>query len=183
MSVAGTTGTADPRAVDDDGRDGWTGDGGPAVPADPRDPRDRRPRPAGRRWLRWLLVAAVLAGALLSPEVRHQLSLSLTHQPDPFTELYLDDAAVAHRAVAPGAPISFRFTIVNHESRDTAYPWTVTVDDGPSASAPATGIMNVADGGAATVAVTVAGPAAGHEVRVAVHLDERPETLQFLVTA
>jgi hypothetical protein len=134
-----------------------------------------------RRWAFGLVAAALAALSLTVPEVRHQVALSFTHQPDTFTELWLESEPTVATDDRGGATASLRFTIANHEARTMDYPWTVTVDHGAVTARAATGTSAVDDDGRITVPVTVRlNPGRGPQ-RVSVQLDGRPERIHVEV--
>jgi len=143
----------------------------------------------GRRTGLWLaLVVVLVAGAVAlgianRHTVAHQIALSVSHQPTPFTELYFNQPDALPTAVAPPGPGRFGFTIANHQGHATAYAYTVTLASTNGAAVAARGTVQVADGRSTTEPVTFYPPSEETNYVVTVTLADRSETIHFGGTA
>jgi hypothetical protein len=125
------------------------------------------------------LVAAVILGVTNRQAVGHQITLSVSHQPTAFTQLYFTHPNdLPQRLTAPG-PDSFSFTIANSEGRTTDYPYTVTLATPAFTSVVSQGTLRVADGGVAVKPVDLFPSASTTDFEVTVRLAERGEVIHF----
>jgi hypothetical protein len=118
---------------------------------------DRVATGARRLWCWGAVTAACLAalglGLVFPHEIAHQLALSFTRQPTPYTELYFTDPQLLPASFSVPGPNSFRFTVVNHEGREYLYSYVVTVASSHGLSTVTRGTLDVVDGRSATAAV------------------------------
>jgi hypothetical protein len=142
--------------------------------------------PAVRRRGRAVLVIVGLAVLTIlwsvSPGFRHEVALSFTKEPAPFTELYFTDVTRLPKHLPAGATsVEVPFTIASHERAPVDYRWQVQLDDGITTSVAATGTTSVRPGSSGLVSAEVPGLRAGHLYRVTVSLEGRPEQLHLEV--
>jgi hypothetical protein len=135
-----------------------------------------------------LAVGAFAVAFAFSPSFRHEIDVSVAQQPTVFTELYLDDHTALPGHVPAGTTATFSFTIANHEHRDMTYEYstTVTVTDPstpPDRREVAHGVVPVADGATATVAVPFTTSRGSKQSLVEVQLVDRSEVVHFEVTS
>lgn len=93
---------------------------------------NRRTRASARRIARWVAlfaISSVLAGLLVAVprQITHGISLAVTRQPSPYTELYFRDPNALPTSLSLSGPNMFSFTVVNHEGHDTVYSYAVTL--------------------------------------------------------
>jgi hypothetical protein len=118
----------------------------------------------------------------VSPGFRHQVALSFTKEPRPFTELYFTDVGRLPKHLPAGATsLTVPFTIASHERAPDDYRWQVEVNDGATTSVAATGAADVRPGSSRVVSAEVPGVRAGHHYRITVSLLGRPEQLHLEV--
>lgn len=137
-----------------------------------------------RRW--WPVVVPlaliVIVGSMMLPAGRHQWALSLFRQPTYYTSLSFDKAWALPGAATSGAPVTFSFSVGNHEGRAVTYRYRIT--EGPSGKRITVGQSTrvVAPGATWTVATSVRALCAASPCRVQVSLPGHPETIDFLLT-
>jgi len=137
-----------------------------------------------RRW--WPVVAPLafmaIAASLILPAGRHQWALSLFRQPTYYTSLSFDSAWSLPASATRGAPLSFSFSVGNHEGRAVTYRYLIS--EGPAGKGQTVGQSTkiVAAGATWTVSTTVPATCTGSPCRVQVSLPGHPEMIDFLVT-
>ncbi len=159
-------------------------------------PGDRQPaaRKLERRSRPGVARAALVAGAILSfalgfmsvtnwDSLRHQLAISFTRQPSPFSALSFTDPTALPSTSRPGRTTEFSFSITNREGRAVSYDYLVTASYGG-------GRLDSVENGRIQVPT---GTTVDHLVRVTprensaryiftVSLAGRPETIRFTTT-
>jgi len=137
-----------------------------------------------RRW--WPVVAPMafiaLAASLISPAGRHQWALSLFRQPTYYTTLSFNRAWALPSTAARGAPVTFSFSIGNHEGRAVTYRYLISEGPVGSGRSIKQSTKIIASGASWTVSAAVRAVCAGSPCRVEVSLAGRPEIIDFLVT-
>jgi hypothetical protein len=87
------------------------------------------------RWAYWacgagLLAAIILVTSTLSPWVRHEWSLSLSRQNEPYTQLAFNQAEALPVTVVRGRGVRISFTITNDEGKPMFYHYVVESGSG-----------------------------------------------------
>lgn len=136
----------------------------------------------------WLILAAlcvtVVGLAFAYPrEIRHQLAISFSRQPTPYTEFYFTNPRALPTFLSVSRPDSFSFTIVNHEGRARTYSYVVTLSSSQGTSTVGSGTIGVEDGRATTRVVDVGPAKRGLAYTVTVKLLGRSETIHFTAFA
>ena len=137
-----------------------------------------------RRW--WPVVAPLaliaIAVSLILPAGRHQWALSLFRQPTYYTSLSFDRAWALPSTAPSGAPLTFSFSVGNHEGQAVTYRYLIS--EGPAGKGHTVGQSTkiVAPGATWTVSTTVRAACTGSPCRVQVSLPGHPEMIDFLVT-
>ncbi len=72
-----------------------------------------------------LIAALLVAFAFRVPIVGEMNSLKLIPEPEPLTELYLNDSTALPHAVKPGEVVPFSFTVHNAEGRMEQYGYEI----------------------------------------------------------
>jgi len=140
--------------------------------------------PGGRHVLPWLILAALCVtvvglGFAYPREIRHQLAVSFSRQPTPYTELYFTNPRTLPTFLSMSRPDSFSFTIENHEGRAHIYSYVVTMSSSQGTSTVGSGAIGVADGRASTRVVDVAPAKPSLAYTITVKLLGRSETIHF----
>jgi hypothetical protein len=143
---------------------------------------DLLPEHRQRACLAVLIAAAVLLAPVVgSPTVRKELTLSFSHQPGPFSELYfMQPGQLAHGGRA-GADLVVDFAVANHEGRPASYPYIVTVTTPGKPAVFSYGGLDVRDGAEARQRVAVQVPRSTDDYTVAVSLIGRAENIHSVV--
>jgi hypothetical protein len=160
-----------------------------AVPADENIKSAAAPTPqthrrTALRTLGWIAVATVcivVAGLVIAfpHQVAHQISLSVTTQPTPLTELYFSDPNGLPTSLSLSHPNLFGFTVVNHEGHDTVYSYGVTLASSHGTSTIARGRIDLRDNEGATRIVNVRPIRRATQYLITVHLFARSESIWF----
>jgi hypothetical protein len=130
-----------------------------------------------------LAVVGLTAFAWRSPAVRRQISLSVTRQPTPFTELSFMDHTNLPAFLSTSYTNEFAFTIGNHEGKAVSYPYVVTAKSSHGTTALATGTVNVDSGRSVRVPVSFLAPEPATQYVITVQLSGRPQLLHFAATS
>ncbi len=152
--------------------------------AAPAIERHRHSPTSPSRALGWLAVAAiciVAAGLVVAfpRQIAHQIALSVTRQPQPFTELYFSNAKSLPRSLSFSRPNVFGFTVVNHEARDTTYSYVVTLASLYGSSTIAQGRVDLRNNKGATTVVHVSPTRRATKYLITVSLLGRAENVWF----
>ena len=137
-----------------------------------------------RRW--WPVVVPLaliaIAASLILPAGRHQWALSLFRQPTSYTSLSFGKAWALPTTAVRGAPLTFSFSVGNHEGRAVTYRYLLS--EGPASKGHTVGQSTkiVAPGATWTVSTTVRAACTSSPCRVQVSLPGHPEMIDFLVT-
>jgi hypothetical protein len=142
------------------------------------------------RWGWWLggtaLVAVLLlAGSILSPFVRHQLSLSVARQNPPYTQLAFTNAAALPVTAVAGKAIHVSFAITNDEEKPMRYQYVVASGSAVASGSDAklksltSSIKTVAPGATWTVNTTVVPKCGVNACRLQVSLPGQGESIDF----
>jgi hypothetical protein len=142
------------------------------------------------RWGWWLggtaLVAVLLlAGSILSPFVRHQLSLSVVRQNTPYTQLAFTNAAALPTTAVAGKAIDVSFLITNNEGKPIRYQYVVASGSVGASGSDAklksltSSVMTVAAGATGTVSTIVVPECATNVCRLQVSLPGQGESIDF----
>ena len=141
-------------------------------------------RPRERRW--WPVVAPLaviaIAASLILPAGRHQWALSLFRQPTYYTSLSFGGAWDLPSTAARGAPLTFSFSVGNHEGQAVTYRYLISEDSAGKGDIVKQSTKIVAPGGTWTVSTTVRAVCTGSPCWVQVSLPGHPEKIDFLVT-
>jgi hypothetical protein len=89
------------------------------------------------RVLKWSAAGVIVLCAIMGAfyvdthgqEIRHQLTLATTRQPEQFTELYLLDTNTLPATVTPGQTVPLHFAIKNLEQKPMDYQYVITFTD------------------------------------------------------
>ena len=132
----------------------------------------------------WLILAALCVtvvglGFAYPREIRHQLAISFSRQPTPYTELYFTNPRTLPTFLSVSRPDSFSFTIVNREGRARVYSYVVTLSSSQGTSTVRNGTIDVEDGRASTRVVDVGPAKPGLAYTITVKLLGRSETIHF----
>ena len=146
-------------------------------------PRRRIPTSA-LRTLRWVVVAAICIaatglGIAFPHQIAHQISLAVTRQPTPFTELYFGNPNGLPKSLSLSRPNLFGFTVVNHEGHDTVYSYVVTLASSHGDSTIAQGRIDLRNSKGATRIVDVRPTERSTQYLITVRLLMRTETIWF----
>jgi len=138
-----------------------------------------------RRW--WPVVAPLafiaIAVSVIVPAGRHQWALSLFRQPTYYTSLSFDRAWALPSTAVRGAPVTFSFTVGNHEGRTVTYRYLISEGLADKEQAVIKqSVKAVAVGATWTLSTTVRAECADSPCRVQVSLPGHPEIIDFLVT-
>ena len=149
-------------------------------------PQPHRPIPtSAHRTLLWVAVvviciaAAAALGIAFPHQIAHQIALSVTRQPTPYTELYFSDPQSLPASLSLSAPNLFGFTVVNHEGHDTVYSYVVTLASSYGSSTIAQGRIDLRNNMEATRLVNVRPTRRATEYWITVNLLGRIETIRF----
>ncbi len=120
--------------------------------------------------LRWTGAAPVTAAllvlglfaALVSPAIRHALSVSFQRQPARYVELYFADESAARSCPVQDGTLRVVATVRSHLADPVAVPFAVTVSTGVQAE----GIVGTTPGSASDFGATVAVPRSAYTVQV-----------------
>jgi hypothetical protein len=112
-------------------------------------------------------------------QIAHQITLSVTKQPTPFTELYFSNPNGLPKSLSLSRPNLFRFTVVNHEGRDAVYSYVVTLASSYGNSTITQGRIDLSNGMSATRLVDVRPTHGATEYVTTVSLQGRSETIRF----
>jgi hypothetical protein len=143
-------------------------------------------RATERRWWPVAVPLALLAiaASLILPAGRHQWALSLFRQPTYYTSLSFDTPWALPSSAYMGAPLTFSFSVGNHEGRAITYRYLIS--EGPAAAgqghAVAQSTKIVAPGATWSVSTRVRAACTSWPCRVEVSLPGHPEIIDFLVT-
>jgi hypothetical protein len=153
------------------------------MPTQPSDESTERTRE--RRW--WPVVAPLaliaIAASLIFPAGRHQWALSLFRQPTRYTSLSFDRASNLPSTAPAGAPLTFSFSVGNHEGRAVTYRYLISEgSSGKEETVVEQSTRMIASGATWTVSTSVAARCTGSPCRVQVSLPGHPEIIDFLVT-
>lgn len=132
----------------------------------------------------WLILAALCVtvvglGFAYPREIPHQLAISFSRQPTPYTELYFTNPRTLPTFLSASRPDSFSFTIVNHEGRARIYSYVVTLSSSQGTSTVGSGTIGVEDGRASTRVVDVGPAKPSLAYTITVKLLGRSETIHF----
>ncbi len=143
---------------------------------------DRSRTAARRLWAGVVLAACLVVGGLglaFPHELAHQLAISFTRQPTPYTELYFTDPQTIPGAFTVSGPNSFRFTVANHEGREYVYSYIITLASSYGVSTIERGAIDVGNGSSATKAVDFLPPKPDTQYVVRVSLLRPVQTIHF----
>lgn len=148
-------------------------------PEDPTQTTTTRATSRRRRWPVALGVAAVALLVLLAaplPAVRHQLELSFTRLPTPYTELWF---TAAPQSTARGTATGF--AVANREGRPVSYAYTVTASRAGVELERHSGQVDVAADQVAELTVLLSARDRGRQAveTVRVQLVDRPEAITY----
>jgi hypothetical protein len=129
-----------------------------------------------------LTAVCVLAAALgfaFRDTVRHQLALSFTRQPTPYTELYFDPMDQVVEAQNGTFPSPISFVITNHEGAATRYSYTavLTGSSGPFGSGQ--GDVTLPAGSSAHIQVTLDHAGYTGSYLVTISLADKPQSISL----
>jgi len=144
----------------------------------------RRIPTSALRTLRWVAVAAICIaaaglGIAFPHQIAHQITLAVTRQPTPYTELFFSDPQSLPSSLSLSAPNLFGFTVVNHEEHDTVYSYVVTLVSSHGGSTIAHGRIDLRNNMSATRLVNVRPTQRATEYVTTVNLQGRSETIRF----
>jgi hypothetical protein len=130
-----------------------------------------------------LVAVAALGFSLLNVDgVRHQLQLSFTRMPSPYTELYF--VQIPATIISPDGEsrqLSTDFVLSNHEGDTTTYGYVAQVlNDIKQPIAAVTGSVLVPDGARKATPITFEFPSAETWTAVEVQLTGRSEAIRYL---
>lgn len=156
-----------------------------AKPTAAPTPRPHRGSPnLALRTLGWAAVAAICIAAMslgiaFHHQIAHQIALAITRQPTPFTQLYFSDPNALPKSLSLSHPNRFGFKVVNHEGRDTAYSYVVTLASSTGSSTIAQGRIDLRSNEGATRLVDVRPTRRATEYLITVNLVGRTEMIRF----
>jgi hypothetical protein len=130
-----------------------------------------------------LVLGGLTALAWGSAAVRRQISLSVTRQPTPFTELYFTDHTNLPAFLSTSYTNEFAFTIGNHEGEALSYPYVVTAKSSQATTTLATGTVKVDSGRSVRVPVSFLAPEPATQYVITVQLSGHPELIHFAATS
>lgn len=145
----------------------------------------RRVPTSAHRTLLWVVLAgiciaaAAALGIAFPHQIAHQIALSVTRQPTPYTELYFSDPQSLPASLSLSAPNLFGFTVVNHEGHDTVYSYVVTLASSYGGATIAQGRLDLRNNMSATRMVDVRPTRSTTEYVTTVNLQGRSETIRF----
>lgn len=156
----------------------------PATSQPTRPARSRSRAVSMRRLLRWaaaVVICIAVAGLVIAfpHQIAHQIAISMTRQPEPYTELYFSNPQALPTTLSLSRPNLCIFTISNHEGHDTIYSYVVTLSSSHGAKTIARDRIDVGDNKKVTTAVNVVPPRRATKYVVTVTLPGRPETIHF----
>lgn len=139
------------------------------------------------RWTWWLcgtglLATILIVASMLSPWVRHEWSLSLFRQNDPYTQLAFDRAAALPVIVVHGEKILVSFSITNDEGKTVSYQYVVASGSGSKLQSLTSSSMTVASGVTWNVNSNIIPKCETTTCRVQVSLPRQDETIDFMFT-
>jgi hypothetical protein len=140
-----------------------------------------------RRLRPWWAVGVgsiLLAGSLLTPQGRHEWSVSLFRQPSAITTLSFADPSALPAEWTCGRTLPVQFVVENRQGRTADLHYVVTQEDDLGARAAAMraqGTLTVADGTAAPVTVQVRPDCPATSSRIRVSVVGHPQTIFFHV--
>jgi hypothetical protein len=151
------------------------------------DQTSRVPEREHPRWAYWLCGAGLLAAILLiasalSPWVRHEWSLSLLRQNDPYTQLAFNQAEALPVTVVRGKEIRVSFAITNDEGKPVSYQYVVASGSGAKLAPLSSSSDTVAAGAIWNVDSTVIPKCETNSCRVQVSLPRQGERIDFMFT-
>ena len=130
-----------------------------------------------------LALVGLTAFAWRSPAVRRQISLSVTRQPTPFTELYFTDHTNLPAILSTSDSNQFAFMIGNHEGKALSYPYVVTAKSSHGTTVLVTGRVNVGSGRSVRVPVSFLASEPATQYVITVQLSGHPELIHFAATS
>lgn len=145
----------------------------------------RRDPISAHRTLLWVAVVVICSataaalGIAFPHQIAHQIALSVTRQPTPYTELYFSDPQSLPSSLSLSAPNLFGFTVVNHEGHDTVYSYVVTLASSYGGATIAQGRLDLRNNMSATRLVNVRPTHGATEYVTTVNLQGRSETIRF----
>ncbi len=149
------------------------------------EPKSKNERPASRAIFIVLAIFCVAGIIYLSRGIVYNAlySLKVIPVPERFTELYFTNPAAIPTSTISGKPVSFSFTVVNHEGVTTTYSY-VSYFINPSAQKTilASGTVSLSEGAAAIIPVSyalTAAPVTGEIVVVLPSLNN--QSIDFLL--
>jgi hypothetical protein len=153
----------------------------------PNDEAARAPEREQPRWAYWLCGAGILAvvlvaGSALSPWIRHEWSLSLFRQNDPYTQLAFNQAEALPATVAGGKGIRVSFAITNDEGKPVSYHYVIASGSGAELESLSSSTETVAAGATWNVDSTVTPKCETNSCRVQVSLPRQGERIDFMFT-
>ena len=156
----------------------------PATSQPMRPARSRSRAMSMRRLLRWVAAVGICiatAGLILAfpHQIAHQIAISMTRQPEPYTELYFTNPQALPTSLSLSRPNLCMFTISNHEGHDAIYSYVVTLSRLHGAKIIARDSIDVGDNKKTTTVVNVVPPRRATKYVVTVTLRGRPETIHF----
>lgn len=113
-------------------------------------------------------------------QVRHELTLATTRQPEPLTELYFADAEALPGSLTTGEqdlPVSF--VIHNLEAKTVDYTYRVTFSDGTQTVAAPDGSFTLQDGQSQSITQNIKVPAGTARGEVSVQILNKSQKLHF----
>jgi hypothetical protein len=133
---------------------------------------------------RWVALAAactvaIALGIAFPHQIAHQIALSTTREPTPFTELYFSDPNSLPRLLSISRPNIFGFTVVNHEGRSATYSYVVTLASSHGASSIAHGRVDVKDNEHDTIVISMGSIRRATQYSITVSLLGRSEAIWF----
>jgi hypothetical protein len=151
------------------------------------DQASRAPEREHPRWAYWLCGAGLLAAILLvasalSPWVRHEWSLSLLRQNDPYTQLAFNQAEALPVTVVRGKEIRVSFAITNDEGKPVSYQYVVASGSGTKLAPLSSSSDTVAAGATWNVDSTVTPKCETNSCRLQVSLPRQGERIDFMFT-
>lgn len=136
------------------------------------------------RWGWWLgaagFVAVILVvGSMLSPYVRHQLSLSVFRQNSPYTQFGFTDAPSLPTTAVPGKKIQISFFVTNDEGKAMQYQYVVASGSSAKLATLTSSSNTVAAGETWNVNVGVVPKCSANTCQVQISLPQQAETIDF----
>jgi hypothetical protein len=148
----------------------------------------RRVPTSAHRTLLWVAfaatcLAAAISGIAFPHQIAHQIALSVTRQPTPYTELYFSNPKSLPASLSLSTPNLFSFTVANHEGHDTVYSYIVTLASSYGGSTIAQGRIDLRNNTSATRVINVHPTRRATEYVITVSLRGRSETIRFRGTS